>query len=69
MTTYKDLSATAKRRMKLMAVCPLCGNSISDTDCIEYITFPNGKWKSYVFFHTNCLREFVKEGQHAEEQT
>lgn len=69
MTTYKDLSATAKRRMKLMAVCPLCGNPISDTDCIEYITFPNGKWKSYVFFHINCLREFVKEGQHGEEQT
>lgn len=63
MTTYKELSATAKRRMKAMAVCPLCGNVISDSECLEYITFPNGKWKSYVFFHTNCLREFVKEGQ------
>ena len=66
MTTYNDLSATAKRRLRAMAICPLCGKSISDMQTIEYIVFQNGKWKSYVFFHTECLRNVVKEGYNGE---
>lgn len=66
MTTYNNLSSTVKRRLKTMAVCPLCGKAINDTQGIEYIIFQNGKWKSYVFFHTECLRDFVKENKNGE---
>lgn len=66
MTTYNNLSSTVKRRLKTMAVCPLCGKAINDTQGIEYIIFQNGKWKSYVFFHTEYLRDFVKENKNGE---
>lgn len=69
MTTYNDLSSTAKRRLKSMAVCPLCGKAITDMQTLEYLVFQNGKWKSYVFFHTECLREFVKENKNGEIET
>ena len=62
MTTYSDLSPAVKRRLKALAICPVCLKPISDMQAIEYISFQNSKWKSYVFFHTECLRDFVKEG-------
>lgn len=69
MTTYNELSPTAKRRLKAMAVCPLCGKAITDMQTLEYLIFQNGKWKSYVFFHTECLREFIKENSNGKGET
>ena len=68
MTTYNELSPTAKRRLKAMAVCPLCGKAITDMQTLEYLIFQNGKWKSYVFFHTECLREFIKENNNGKSE-
>ena len=69
MTTYNDLSASTKRRLKALAICPVCSKPISDIQAIEYVSFQNGKWKSYVFFHSECLRNFVKEGYNGELET
>ena len=71
---YNELSDTVKRRLMHVNRCPMCNNEILPTQNIQYVKFQNpGRGKSYVFFHTSCLMDFVmgqpmrKELCHAEE--
>lgn len=53
---YSELSPALKRRIH-HARCPLCGNPISPVETTEHVYFKNGRYKNYVFFHTECLRK------------
>ena len=54
---YKELSPGLKRRFQT-AKCPLCGKKLSTVENTEYVFFRNGRYKEFVFFHTECLRKF-----------
>lgn len=63
---YYELSPTIRRRSKA-AVCPLCNKHITSVENIEYVHFQNGRFRNYVFFHTECLRASQERRRYGEE--
>ena len=53
--TYNDLSDAEKRRFKQNNICPICGQGIDTTDNFQYLTFRDGRFIRYRFFHLYCL--------------
>lgn len=60
---YSELAPGIRRRIRRDPTCPLCGRKISSVENIEFLWFRDGRYKNYVFFHTECLRR----SQHGEE--
>lgn len=53
--TYNNLSDAEKRRFKQNNICPICGQGIDTTDNFQYLTFRDGRFIRYRFFHLYCL--------------
>lgn len=53
--TYNNLSDAEKRRFKQNNICPICGQGIDTTDNFQYLTFRDGRFIRYKFFHLYCL--------------
>ena len=53
--TYNNLSDAEKRRFKQNNICPICGQGIDTTDNFPYLTFRDGRFIRYRFFHLYCL--------------
>lgn len=53
--TYNNLSDAEKRRFKQNNICPICGQGIVTTDNFQYLTFRDGRFIRYKFFHLYCL--------------
>ena len=53
--TYNDLSDREKRRFKQNNICPICGKGINTTDNFQFLTFRDGRFIRYKFFHLPCL--------------
>lgn len=52
---YNNLSATEKRRFKRNNICPICREVIDENSEFEYLTFKQGKFTRYRFFHIYCM--------------
>lgn len=63
---YNELAPGIRRRIRRDPICPLCGQKISSVENMEFLWFRNGRYKNYVFFHTECLRR-SQEAQNGEE--
>ena len=53
--TYNNLSDGEKRRFKQNNICPICGQGIDTTDNFQFLTFRDGRFIRYKFFHLYCL--------------
>lgn len=59
---YENLSDGEKRRFKKDNTCPICGKEINTTDNFQFLTFRDGRYTRYKFFHLSCLgKSNVKE--------
>lgn len=58
--TYNNLSDGEKRRFKQNNICPICRQRIDTTDNFHFLTFRDGRFIRYKFFHLLCLRETKK---------
>lgn len=52
---YSNLSDGEKRRFKQNNICPICGQGIDTTDNFQFLTFRDGRFTRYKFFHLSCL--------------
>lgn len=52
---YNNLSDGEKRRFKQNNICPICGQEIDATDNFQFLTFRDGRFIRYKFFHLYCL--------------
>lgn len=57
---YKNLSDGEKRRFKQNNICPICGQGIDTTDNFQFLTFRDGRFTRYKFFHLSCLGKASK---------
>lgn len=57
---YSNLSDGEKRRFKQNNICPICGQGINTTDNFQFLTFRDGRFIRYRFFHLSCLGETKK---------
>lgn len=57
---YNDLSDGEKRRFKQNNICPICKQGINTTDNFQFLTFRDGRFIRYKFFHLSCLGETKK---------
>ena len=59
--TRSDLTDTEKRRLQTNPICPICVQSIKDTDKIIFTIKRKRRCKQYVFYHEECLINGEKE--------
>ena len=58
---YNNLSDREKRRFKQNNICPICREGIDTTDNFQFLTFRDGRFIRYKFFHLSCLGKSRKE--------
>ena len=54
----REMSYNLLSRFKNRSVCPICKQKIEEYDDVQAVGYPNGRYKMYTFFHTQCLISF-----------
>lgn len=63
-----DLTPTEKRRLKQHPNCPICKQSISEEDAVEYLKIWVSGNRPYVYFHRKCIVSHLRGGNNGEEK-